>query len=112
MFMPVFSFFTDALRTHQFSSHVLPQILEDDAEDTTDEQETPKERNRVDSENGKESDGNKPSSSEGSDHGKLNCEGFVSGAVTPTSLEEGQTKIVRLRSETTTPDSGYNMSQS
>ena len=107
-FYGCFLSFTDALRTHHFSSHILPQILEDDAEDTKDEQETSKESNRVD-----ESGGNKPSRSEEIDHGTLNSEGFVSGAVTPTSLEEeGQTEIVKLRSETTTPDSGYNMSQS
>ena len=103
--------FTDGLRTHHFSSHILPQILEDGTEETTDEQEILKERTRVE-ENG-ESGSNKPSRSEEVDHGTLNSEGFVSGAVTPTSLEEeGQTEIVRLRSETTTPDSGYNMSQS
>ena len=62
-------------------------------------------------ENG-ESGSNKPSRSEEVDHGTLNSEGFVSGAVTPTSLEEGQTEIVRLRSETMMPDSGYNISQS
>ena len=96
------------MRTHHFSSHILPQILEDGAEDKTDEQETSKERNRVD-----ESGSNKPSRSDEIDHGTLNSEGFVSGAVTPTSLEEeGQMEIVKLRSETTTPDSGYNMSQS
>ena len=46
-------------------------------------------------ENG-ESGSNKPPRSEEVDHGTLNSEGFVSGAVTPTSLEEGQTEIVRL----------------
>lgn len=101
--------FTDALRTHHFSSHILPQILEDEAEETTEEVETSKERRRLE-ENG-ESGSNKPPRSEESDHGTMNSEGFVSGAVTPTSLEEGQTEILRLRSETTTPDSGYNMSQ-
>lgn len=110
--MPLLSF-TDALRAHHFSSHILPQILEDEAEETTDEQEISKadtERRLVE-ENGKNSI-NKPTRSEESDHGTMNSEGFMSGAVTPTSLEEGQTDILRLRSETTTPDSGYNMSQS
>ena len=103
---------TDALRSHPVSSHVLPQILEDEAEETMDELlETSKERRQQVEDNGK-SGGNKSSRSEGSDHGTMNSEGFVSGAVTPTSLEEGQTDILRLRSETTTPDSGYNMSQS
>ena len=101
--------FTDALRAHHFSSHILPQILEDEAEETTVEVEPPKESRRME-ENG-ESSSNKPPRSEESDHGTMNSEGFVSGAVTPTSLEEGQTEILRLRSETTTPDSGYNMSQ-
>ena len=103
--------FTDAYR---FSSHVLPQILEDEAEETADEQETAKEGRRVEEANGKSESGSstgKPSRSEEGDHGTLNSEGFVSGAVTPTSMEEGQTEILRLRSETTTPDSGYNMSQ-
>lgn len=102
--------FTDAYR---FSSHVLPQILEDEAEETADEQETAKEGRRMEEEvNGKSgSSTGKPSRSEEGDHGTLNSEGFVSGAVTPTSMEEGQTEILRLRSETTTPDSGYNMSQ-
>ena len=105
--------FTDALKGHHFSSHILPQILEDEAEETTEEQEISKadtEKRLVEGNSG--SGSNKPSRSEGSDHGTINSEGFVSGAVTPTSLEEGQTEILRLRSETTTPDSGYNMSQS
>ena len=100
--------FTDALRAHHFSNHILPQILEDKAEETTEEQEADTERRLVEGNCG--SGSNKPSRSEESDHGTINNEGFVSGAVTPTSLEEGQTEILRLRSETTTPDSGYNMS--
>ena len=31
--------FADAVRIHYFSSHILPQILEDEAEETTEEQE-------------------------------------------------------------------------
>ena len=110
--------FADAVRIYHFTNHVLPQILEDEAEETTEEQETSNidtERRRRVEETGDGSSTNKPSRSEESDHGTMNSEsteGFVSGAATPTSIEEGQMEVLRLRSEMTTPDSGYNMSQS
>ena len=86
--------------------------MEDEAEVTAEEQETFAERGRRVKEMDESS---KPLRSEEIDHGTMNSEsteGFVSGAASPTSLEEGQTEILRLRSEMTTPDSGYNMSQS
>ena len=106
----------DSTRSRQFISHALPQILEDDIGERSEEQEIPT-RNEESTEQSHVSHmdqvgtSSNPSRTEEGEVNTSEClDELSSGAVTPTSIDKEETEI-NVRSDTASLDSGCNMSQ-
>ena len=103
----------DSTRSKQFVSHALPQILEDEVGERTEEHEVPT-RNEESTEQSHVSHVDQTATSSNPEEGEVytsEClDELSSGAVTPTSIDEEETDI-NVRSDTASLDSGCNMSQ-
>lgn len=105
----------DSRRSQEFIRHTLPQILEDEVGEQSEEQETPASNNEegVEQSHDVEQTGtsSNPSRTEEGEVNTSEClDELSSGTVTPTSIDEEETEI-NVRSDTASLDSGCNMSQ-